>query len=153
VELTPFFSGIALDVTPQIDEEGKVLLHIHPSVIDTEEQSNHRLGTTDPGPAAGQELDPRVGYRGAGQQRRHHRHRRSDEDRQAGDRQQGAAAGGHSWVGEAFTNRRESTKKVELVILLKPTVVEKDTWQKSCNAPPSCSTNGIPPRADRDDAC
>ncbi|MGL5539162.1 MAG: pilus (MSHA type) biogenesis protein MshL, partial [Aeromonas veronii] len=39
VELTPFFSGIALDVTPQIDEEGKVLLHIHPSVIDTEEQN------------------------------------------------------------------------------------------------------------------
>ncbi|MGL5155303.1 MAG: pilus (MSHA type) biogenesis protein MshL, partial [Aeromonas veronii] len=33
------------------------------------------------------------------------------------------------WVGEAFTNRRESTKKVELVIMLKPTVVEKDTWQ------------------------
>ncbi|WP_257982443.1 hypothetical protein, partial [Aeromonas salmonicida] len=27
-ELTPFFSGISLDVTPQIDEEGKVLLHI-----------------------------------------------------------------------------------------------------------------------------
>ncbi|MGL5539660.1 MAG: pilus (MSHA type) biogenesis protein MshL, partial [Aeromonas veronii] len=39
VELTPFFSGISLDVTPQIDEEGKVLLHIHPSVIDTEEQT------------------------------------------------------------------------------------------------------------------
>ncbi len=32
-------------------------------------------------------------------------------------------------MGEAFTNRRESTKKVELVIMLKPTVVEKDTWQ------------------------
>ena len=33
------------------------------------------------------------------------------------------------WVGEAFTNRRESTKKVELVILLKTTVVkDDDTW-------------------------
>jgi MSHA biogenesis protein MshL len=32
VELTPFFSGIALDVTPQIDPKGGVILHIHPSV-------------------------------------------------------------------------------------------------------------------------
>ena len=30
--LTPFFSGIALDVTPQIDEANNITLHIHPSV-------------------------------------------------------------------------------------------------------------------------
>jgi len=39
VELTPFFSGIALDVTPQISENGSVILHVHPSVTVTEEQS------------------------------------------------------------------------------------------------------------------
>lgn len=32
VELTPFFSGIALDVTPQIDADNHVTLHIHPTV-------------------------------------------------------------------------------------------------------------------------
>ena len=32
VELTPFFSGIALDVTPQIDADSHVTLHIHPTV-------------------------------------------------------------------------------------------------------------------------
>lgn len=32
VNLTPFFSGITLDVTPQIDANGQVTLHIHPSV-------------------------------------------------------------------------------------------------------------------------
>lgn len=32
VSLTPFFSGITLDVTPQIDIHGNVTLHIHPSV-------------------------------------------------------------------------------------------------------------------------
>ncbi|MCW8931774.1 MAG: pilus (MSHA type) biogenesis protein MshL [Gammaproteobacteria bacterium] len=32
VELTPFFSGVALDVTPQIDESGEIVLHIHPSI-------------------------------------------------------------------------------------------------------------------------
>jgi len=32
VELTPFFSGIALDVTPHIDEEDAITLHIHPAI-------------------------------------------------------------------------------------------------------------------------
>jgi MSHA biogenesis protein MshL len=32
VELTSFFSGIVLDVTPQIDEDNNIILHIHPSV-------------------------------------------------------------------------------------------------------------------------
>ncbi len=32
VTLQPFFSGIALDVTPQIDDDGNIILHIHPSV-------------------------------------------------------------------------------------------------------------------------
>ena len=36
-------------MTPQIDEEGKVLLHIHPSVIDTEEQQK----TIDMGTSGG----------------------------------------------------------------------------------------------------
>jgi len=32
VTLQPFFSGVVLDVTPQIDEKGNILLHVHPSV-------------------------------------------------------------------------------------------------------------------------
>lgn len=32
VDLTSFFSGIVLDVTPQIDENKNIVLHIHPSV-------------------------------------------------------------------------------------------------------------------------
>ncbi len=38
VELTPFFSGISLDVTPQIDSRGNVTLHIHPSVSEVTDQ-------------------------------------------------------------------------------------------------------------------
>ncbi len=38
VTLTPFFSGIALDVTPQISEMGDVTLHIHPSVSEVLDQ-------------------------------------------------------------------------------------------------------------------
>ena len=32
VTLRPFFSGITLDVTPQIDENSNITLHVHPSV-------------------------------------------------------------------------------------------------------------------------
>ncbi|GAB5605286.1 secretin N-terminal domain-containing protein [Sideroxyarcus sp. TK5] len=32
VTLQPFFSGIALDVTPRIDQNDEIILHVHPSV-------------------------------------------------------------------------------------------------------------------------
>jgi len=32
VKVQPFFSGIALDVTPRIDENNEIILHVHPSV-------------------------------------------------------------------------------------------------------------------------
>ena len=37
--VTPFFSGIVLDVTPQIDEDGNILLHVHPSVSSVSERT------------------------------------------------------------------------------------------------------------------
>ena len=44
--LQPFFSGIALDVTPQIDELGNVMLHVHPSISTVrEKQKNIDLGS------------------------------------------------------------------------------------------------------------
>jgi MSHA biogenesis protein MshL len=36
--LTPFFSGIALDVTPQINERNDVILHIHPAISEVRDQ-------------------------------------------------------------------------------------------------------------------
>ena len=38
VTLTPFFSGIALDVTPQISQDGNVILHVHPSISEVVEK-------------------------------------------------------------------------------------------------------------------
>jgi type II secretory pathway component GspD/PulD (secretin) len=38
ITLQPFFSGIALDVTPQIDDEGNIILHVHPQVSVVEEK-------------------------------------------------------------------------------------------------------------------
>lgn len=38
IELTPFFSGIALDVTPQVGDKDEVILHVHPTVTEVEEK-------------------------------------------------------------------------------------------------------------------
>jgi len=44
-ELSPFFSGIALDVTPQIDDLGNIVLHIHPAVSEVLQKTiNFTLG-------------------------------------------------------------------------------------------------------------
>ncbi|MBX3622898.1 MAG: secretin N-terminal domain-containing protein [Rhizobacter sp.] len=46
IGVQPFFSGIALDVTPQIDDNDQIILHLHPSVsVVAEKQKNVNLGT------------------------------------------------------------------------------------------------------------
>ena len=45
VTLQPFFSGIALDVTPQIDDDSMITLHIHPSIaVVTQDNRTINLG-------------------------------------------------------------------------------------------------------------
>lgn len=39
ITLTPFFSGIALDVMPQVSEDGFITLHVHPSVSEVVDQN------------------------------------------------------------------------------------------------------------------
>jgi MSHA biogenesis protein MshL len=47
VTVQPFFSGIVLDVTPQIDSGGNIILHIHPSVSEVTESTRVlNLGST-----------------------------------------------------------------------------------------------------------
>lgn len=47
VQVQPFFSGIVLDVTPQIDDANMVTLHVHPSVSEvTEKDLQVNLGGT-----------------------------------------------------------------------------------------------------------
>ncbi|MDR3370379.1 secretin N-terminal domain-containing protein [Rhodoferax sp.] len=46
ITLTPFFSGISLDVTPQIDDGDTITLHVHPSVTTVTEKTREvDLGT------------------------------------------------------------------------------------------------------------
>ena len=39
ISVQPFFSGISLDVTPQIDESGHIILHVHPQVTTVKERA------------------------------------------------------------------------------------------------------------------
>lgn len=47
ITLQSYFSGISLDVTPQIDEDNNIILHIHPAVsVVTEKTKNLDLGAS-----------------------------------------------------------------------------------------------------------
>ena len=76
IQLTPFFSGIALDVTPQINES-EVVLHIHPMVTEVVNQTKEFTIKFQPDPGLrfglqlhGSALCPGLQTRGA--QRRGH---------------------------------------------------------------------------------
>ena len=130
IELTPFFSGIALDVTPQINENGEVILHVHPSVTVTNEQV--KVLTFQQEEIVLPLAQSRV--------------RESDtivkaksgevivlggliESSKTDVVSKTPYLGDIPFVGELFTNRSESIVKKELVILLKPIVIGKSTWQ------------------------
>ncbi len=131
VELTPFFSGISLDVTPQIDDQGNVLLHVHPAVIEVEDDYKEidYGGNTIGLPLASSSI------------------RESDSVIRAQDGDVVVIGGlmksstfdqvskvpflgDVPALGHLFRNTTQLTEKTELVILLKPTVVGVNTWQK-----------------------
>ncbi|WP_394129329.1 pilus (MSHA type) biogenesis protein MshL [Shewanella maritima] len=129
VELTPFFSGIALDVTPQIDDEGNVLLHVHPSVINVQEQIKE-IKVSDSTlqlPLAQSEIreSDTVIKASSGDVVVIGGLMKSDNIEVVS---KVPLLGDIPFVGEAFTNRSRSTTKTELIIMLKPTVVGDGTW-------------------------
>jgi MSHA biogenesis protein MshL len=132
VTLTPFFSGVALDVTPQISAAGEVILHIHPTVSEvTDQKKNLTISNeTDTLPLAFSEV------------------RESDSVVRAKSGQIIAIGGlmrnsskkldySTPWLGKIpglkrlFGSSREQETKTELVILLRPIVVDDDDdWPK-----------------------
>lgn len=130
VELTPFFSGIALDVTPQISADGDIVLHIHPSVSEvTTQQTEISIGTDNFNiPLALSSI------------------RESDSVVRArsgqvivigglmtsNDTNTHAETPGLSeipGVGNLFKQKRQSGRKSELVIMLRPILVDQDSLQ------------------------
>ena len=129
--LQPYFSGISLDVTPQIDDEGNIILHIHPAVstvtektkvIDLGDQGTFRL------PLASSEINETdsivraqngniVAIGGLMRQA------------QSSDRSQ---LPGTSGIAASLLGQRGSaSQKRELVILIKPTLIQNDSdWAR-----------------------
>jgi MSHA biogenesis protein MshL len=132
VELTPFFSGIALDVTPQISKDGEVTLHIHPTVSEVTDQQKILTisGETDTLPLAFSEIresDSIVKARSGQIIVIGGLMRNSMSDESFGVPGLSKIPG----IGRLFQSKRAVERKTELVILLKPIVVDSDdTWTK-----------------------
>lgn len=131
VELTPFFSGISLDVTPHIDRDGSVILHIHPMVSQVlNDQKDFQVqGQATSLPLALSSI------------------RETDSIVRAmngqvivigglmvNNQEETLAStpvmGDLPLVGSLFKRTKQVASKSELVILLRPIVVERDTWNK-----------------------
>jgi MSHA biogenesis protein MshL len=130
VTLQPFFSGIALDVTPQISEEGEIILHIHPSVsLVTENLKTINLGGTlgslnlPLASSAVSETDSVVRVQDGSIVAIGGLMRQSMTD----DRSEVPVAGEVPVLGSLFRNTNRVSQKRELVILLKTTVVQGDS--------------------------
>jgi MSHA biogenesis protein MshL len=135
ITLTPFFSGIALDVTPQISEEGDITLHVHPSVnkvVDQEKQFKVfnqdfqvplALSTSRETDSIVRAKNGQVVVIGGLMQNN-------------ADNQQAGVPGLSKipLLGYLFKQKQKSTSKTELVILLRPIVPDDGTWADQMHA-------------------
>jgi MSHA biogenesis protein MshL len=130
IELSPFFSGISLDVTPQISENGEVVLHIHPVVSEVSDQQKvFTIGDKN--------FALPLALRGI---------RESDSIVKAGNGQvivlgglmqesKNNVDGKRPWIGDIpiinslFRTKSKAKSKTELVILLRPIVVDDNAWK------------------------
>lgn len=131
IEYTPFFSGVSLDVTPQIKDDGSVLMHIHPAVIKVEEQIKKVVYGDDQNvvlPMAKstiRETDTVVQANSG------------DviviggliEERKVDETSKVPLLGDIPYIGNLFKSTDKVTEKVELVILIRPIVAGGETWK------------------------
>lgn len=132
ITLQPFFSGIALDVTPQIDADNNIVLHVHPSIsVVTEKTKTIDLGTlgtyTLPlANSAVNETDSIVRVQDGnivaiGGLMKHS---------QSTDANGLPGTTASSGLGLLFGSRDNSRKKSELVVLIKPTIIRNgSSWK------------------------
>jgi MSHA biogenesis protein MshL len=133
VTLQPFFSGVVLDVTPQIDDQGNIMLHVHPSVsqvatvnkgINLGSAGNLNLPLAT---STTSEMDSMV----RGQDGKVVAIGGLMRQASTSDRNGVPGVGGLPIVGALFSNRQEVMQKRELVVLIKPTIVESESsWNE-----------------------
>ncbi|MDP3032710.1 MAG: secretin N-terminal domain-containing protein, partial [Rhodocyclaceae bacterium] len=146
--LQPYFSGISLDVTPQIDSDGNIILHVHPAVSTvTEKDKIIDLGSLGQfklplASSSVNETDSIVRVQDGnivaigGLMSQEQTNNRS-----------GLPGTVNSVAGTLFGQRGNSLSKRELVILLKPTIIHDDrAWMKDIEQSGERVRNlGLPP--------
>ncbi|MCE3604117.1 pilus (MSHA type) biogenesis protein MshL [Massilia sp. P8910] len=126
VTLQPFFSGVVLDVTPQIDDKGNILLHVHPSVSQvTTVNKSVSLGSAGNlslplAASSTSEIDSMV----RGQDGRVVAIGGLMRQSSTADGSQVPGAGSVPLIGGLFRNKANVNQKRELVVLIKPTIVD-----------------------------
>ncbi|MFG6468978.1 secretin N-terminal domain-containing protein [Roseateles sp. BYS87W] len=131
--LTPFFSGIALDVTPQIDAADMITLHIHPSVssvtekvkqVDLGSVGNFRLplasASVNESDTVVRIPDGHIVAIGGLMQM---------ESTRRGSGLPGADS--NALTSTLFGNRANNGRKRELVVLIKPSIIRSaEDWEQ-----------------------
>jgi len=133
VELTPFFSGIALDVTPQIDADSHVTLHIHPTVSDVSQKEKNFV-------VSGENFSLPLAFSTIQESDNVVRANTGQIIVIGGLMKEGSTAesasvpllGDMPVIGNLFKHQRLTRIKKELVILLKPTVMDEgSSWAEA----------------------
>lgn len=149
VDLAPFFSGVALDVTPQISDAGEVILHIHPTV--SQVTSNVQVltvnGTTDSLPLALSQVreSDSVVKAHSGQlivigglmQTTH-----TSQDYAL------PGLGSLPLIGNLFKSQQKTDVHSELVILLRPLVIDNDEQWSPLTGEPAETAVAPPAKPD-----
>jgi MSHA biogenesis protein MshL len=129
VTVQPFFSGIVLDVTPQIDENDQIILHIHPSVSQvTTDSKEIALGaagnlTLPLAKSNVSETDTIVRVTNGNIVALGGLMKLDSRD------SRGGLPGATNTFGGLFGSTQKAVVKKEMVILLKPTIIQGDrSW-------------------------
>jgi MSHA biogenesis protein MshL len=137
VIVQPFFSGVVLDVTPQIDEHGNILLHVHPSVSQvstvTKSLSLGSAGTVTLPLAASNtsEIDSMVRGEDGRVVAIGGLMRQVSTDDDSGL----PGASNVPVLGSLFRSKNRVNMKRELVVLIKPTIVDSSAdWNADLRA-------------------
>lgn len=129
VQLTPFFSGVALDVTPQIAADDSVILHIHPTISEVADQTKTLTvqGQVDTIPMALSQIreSDSIVRAKSGQLIIIGGLMREELDK---TNYKTPLLGDIPGVGKLFRSEQNQRSTIELVILLRPIVVADSDW-------------------------
>jgi MSHA biogenesis protein MshL len=148
LDLAPFFSGVALDVTPQLSGDGQIILHIHPTVSDVTQKvlSVTVQGVTNSLPLAFsqvRESDSVVKAKSGqlivigGLMRTNHQ----VQDYRV------PLLGDMPVVGKLFRSQQKTDDHTELVILLRPIIVDSDDQWTQLTGEAMDHANALDPKA------